>query len=153
MRITKYELEINKDKIPTLVKEKAVNYEKISLINPENINAMMNDIFNARSKAEEHVWILALNTKNNPIGIFEVSHGTNKISIAEPREIFIRLCLCGADNFILIHNHPSGDTSPSMQDLQATEKIKNASKIMNINILDHIIIGDDYYSFAENKML
>jgi DNA repair protein RadC len=64
---------------------------------------------------------------------------------------FNRLLLCGANSFVLLHNHPSGDTSPSKEDIAAFKRIKQCSELLGINFLDNIIVGDNYYSFIENN--
>lgn len=72
------------------------------------------------------------------------------------REIFMKLCLCGAANFMLAHNHPSGETAPSKPDLEVTETICKAGKMMQIELLDHVIIGRDnydFYSFQQYGMI
>lgn len=151
MRITKYSTELDADRKNILVKEESKTYPNTGrLDSPAKINDMINYIYNAKAKAEEYVWMIALDTKCNPIGIFEVSHGIVNASLVSPREIFIRLCLCGASGFVLAHNHPSGDILPSKEDIQITSQIIEAGKILNINLFDHIIIGDGYYSFREN---
>ena len=152
MRIVKYSAEIGLDKRTILVKEESKNYPGINkLDSPQKIADMFRSIYHADKKAEEYVWIIALDTKNKPIGIFEMSHGTVNSSLISPREIFVRLCLCGATYCILVHNHPSGDVTPSKEDVKVTERIKAAGEIMNISLLDHIIIGDCYYSFRKNN--
>ncbi len=151
MRITKYSIEMECDGRNILVKENAKNYPETSNLNsPQKIVKMMNDIYNVTVKAEEYMWLIALDTKCKPIGLFEVSHGTVNSSIVSPREIFVRLCLCGAAFFILVHNHLSHDVSPSREDVETTNRFKKAGELMNIKLLDHIIIGDGYYSFNEN---
>ena len=70
-----------------------------------------------------------------------------------PREIFLRLCLCNAKHFIAIHNHPSGNASPSKDDISLTKRLEECGKLMGIALIDHIIIGDDHFSFAHNNML
>lgn len=109
---------------------------------PEEIVNMLNAAFDAEHLAEEHTWAVAFNTQLKPIGIFELSHGTVNASLLSPREIMIRLCLCGAVTFIMAHNHPSGIVSPSDEDLKVTERIQKAGEIMNIRLLDHIIVAD-----------
>lgn len=152
MRITKYSMELDTDRKNILVKEDSKNYPAINrLDSPEKVKDMLNYIYNAKAKAEEHMWLIALDTKCNLIGLFEISHGTVNASLVSPREIFIRLCLCGAASCILAHNHPSGDTTPSTEDIKVTSRIKEVGEMMNINLLDHIIIGDIYYSFRENN--
>lgn len=154
MKITKYVVELEAQK-NILVKESSKNYPQINELNSaDKVTKMMNDCFRANKKAEEHVWLLAMNTKCHLIGAFEVSHGAVNFSVVQPREIFVRLCLCGATSFIVVHNHPSGDVTPSKQDMEVTSKLKNAAEIMSISMLDHIIIGgEQYYSFNENHII
>ena len=152
MRIIKYTTHLDNDRKPILIKKNSSNYPNVCrLDSPQKITDMINTIYNASVLTEEYMWMIALDTKCNPIGIFEISHGTVNASLISPREIFMRLCLCGATSFVLIHNHPSGDITPSKEDINVTTQMKEAGKLMNINILDHIIIGDIYYSFRENN--
>lgn len=152
MRVTSYAVELN-GVLNVLTKESAVNYETILLNNPVYIVRMMNDVFRMNRKAEEHVYILAMNTKCKLIGVFLLTKGTVNATIVSPREIFVRLCLCGACGYVLLHNHPSGDTTPSNEDINVTKRMKECSTLMGIKMMDHIIIGDDYYSFNEKGLL
>lgn len=95
MRITKYKTELDENRHNVLVKEFATNYNADNLNNPEAISNMLNTCFNMNRLAEEHLYLIALNTKNKPLGVFEVSHGTVNASLINPREIFIRLFLVG----------------------------------------------------------
>jgi len=154
MRIIKYKTLLNKDKLNILVKERSVNYQFEQLNNPELIAQMMNDVFELNKQSEEFLYIVAVNTKCKPIGVFEVSHGTVNNSFFSPREIFIKALLTGAVYIILAHNHPSGDITPSPDDVEATKRIKEAGDLIGIGLLDHIIVGDqNYYSFKENKLV
>lgn len=154
MRITEYNVRLNEDKIPILLKESATNYSNAKELNDdEKIANMMKDVFDAGKMPEEHFWILALDMKFHPIGVFEVSRGSLDECILHPREIFLRLCLCNAKHFIAIHNHPSGNTSPSKDDILLTKRLKECGKLMGIALIDHIIIGDGHFSFAHNNML
>lgn len=154
MRITTYATELDSDRKNILVKESSSNYPDIDrLDSPEKVANILNGVFHAKAKAEEHLWLIALDNKCKPIGVFEVSHGTVNSSAISPREIFVRLCLCGAANCILAHNHPSGDATPSQDDINATSRIKEAGELMDIRLLDHVIIGQEYYSFREQSTL
>lgn len=156
MRITKYDTELQDDYRNVLVKEFSKNYPTDDkLNNPEMISHMMCEIFRADRKAEEHVWVIAFTKKFSLIGIFDVSHGTASASLISTREIFVRLCLCGAVQFVLVHNHPSGDTTPSVEYIKVTERMKEAGQLMDIPCMDHIIIGKNgaYYSFTEHNIL
>ncbi len=151
MRITRYKVVLDDHRKNVLVKETSTNYSEKQLNSPNKIVDMVNHVFDASRLAEEYVWVLAMDSKNHCIGVFELVHGTVNMSYVSPREIFVRLCIIGAVNFVLVHNHPSGDITPSKEDELITNKVYTAGLIMGINILDHIIIGDDcYYSFNEN---
>lgn len=155
MRITEYKTMINEEKHDELVKVKSFNYsfENNSSypISPEHFVKMFNDVYSLNKMAEEYVYIIAVNTKMHILGIFEISHGTCNTSFCGAREIFIKLLLSSASNFILIHNHPSGSCYPSKIDIDTYKKIKEIGDTIGIPILDSIIIGeDDYYSFLEN---
>lgn len=155
MRITKYNLQFDENRTNVLVKDFTKNIAEMSALNtPEKITKMFNYVFNANKQAEEYVYLLALDTKMNCKGIFEVSHGAVNYSVVNPREIFIRLCLCGAVYFIIAHNHPSGEVSPSKEDINVTNRLKQAGEILGIELLDHIIIAEDkYLSLKEEKLI
>ena len=151
MRITLYRSELNENKHNTLVKEKAINYPSESINSPQAVTNMLNTVFHLNKQAEEHVYMIAVNVKNKILGVFEISHGSVDQSICEPREIFIRALLCGASGIILAHNHPSGDTTPSNEDAKIYQRIKESGKLIGINLLDSIIVGDTYFSFKEQE--
>ncbi len=151
MRITIYKTELNNDLHTKLVKERAYNYNVEKLNTPSYVVQVMNDVFHMNKLSEEYMYMIALNSKCKPIGFFEISHGASDCCLSNPREIFNRLLLCGANSFILLHNHPSGDTTPSSEDIDVFKRIKQCSRLIGINFLDNIIIGDGYYSFNENN--
>lgn len=154
MRITSYSIEVNPDRTINLVKESAVNYQtgESNLSSPEAITKMFNDIFRLGYKAEEYFYILCLNSALRPIGVFEISHGGGNYAKVSMREIMQRVLLSGAIGFIAIHNHPSGNLTVSQSDIEITKKIVAASKLMDIDFLDHIIIGgNDYHSMREDE--
>lgn len=154
MRITKYRTELDQNKHNILVKESAVNYGIDSLSSPQAIVEVFNNCFSLNRLAEEHIYMIALSTKNKPLGVFEISHGTINASLCNPREIFIRLLLAGASSFIIAHNHPSGDCTPSNEDIAITKRIKECANIMGISFLDHIIIADStYMSFQDRGLI
>lgn len=152
MRITKYATLLNYEKHCLLVKENAVNYPVKTLDNPEQIYTMLCDVFNHNRQTEEYVYLLCFNVKCRLLGIFELSHGSVNASFCSPREILQKTLLCNATSFVLAHNHPSGDVSPSKKDIFLYRKIKKASELMDISFLDNLIIGDDYYSFYEHDI-
>lgn len=157
MRITEYNAKITReDDLTVLVKEKATNYETTAkgLNTPEAIVEMMNVIFKLNQCAEEYFYMIAFNAMYKPIGVFEISHGTVDYTVLSPREVLIRALLSAAVSITLIHNHPSGFTTPSEADIKTTKKMKEAADIIGIHLLDHIIIGDgNYHSFKESGLL
>lgn len=97
----------------------------------------------------EKLICLMLNAKNVVIGMDVVSVGTLTQSTAHPRELYKAAILSNAASIILVHNHPSGDPTPSREDIQMTERVAKAGEILGIKLLDHVIIAElDNYSFA-----
>ena len=101
----------------------------------------------------EHFVIAMLDRKGNVLGLNTVSIGSVSSSVVHPREVFKPAIIMGASSIILCHNHPSGDTAPSREDIDVTKKLVEGGKILNIEILDHVIIGDSYYSFKERGLI
>ncbi len=114
-----------------------------------------------RSDSVEKVWVLCLDRKNKLIQALPVTSGTATSSLIHPREVFRPAIRLGAAAIILAHNHPSGDPTPSSADLQVTRKIFKASISLDIEMHDHIIIGEPencpeslgYYSFSDSGHL
>jgi len=104
--------------------------------------------------SQENCYCFCLDIKNNVKSIELISRGSLNTSIVHPREVLKAAVLTNAASIILVHNHPSGDPDPSLDDIQITDRIKQACKIMGINILDHIIVGQNqYFSFKQKDML
>ena len=142
MRVNTYKVMLNADQHNFLVKESAQNYpEERDLTSVDSVVNVLCGAFQMDRLAEEHCFLIGVNNKNKPVGFFELSHGSVCSSIVSPREIFIRLLLSGSVRFFLAHNHPSGDPSPSQEDLVLTRKLIECGKLMGIELLDHIIIG------------
>ena len=154
MRINFYEAVLSEDDRTKLLKERAVNYEAGKLSNPEDIVLMMRRLLHMEQMAEEHCYMIAMNSSCKVLGIFFISKGTVNVSLITPREIYIRALLSGAVQIILCHNHPSGNVVPSEQDIAITRRIKEAGEMISISLADHIIVGSDsYLSFKEAKIL
>lgn len=101
----------------------------------------------------EHFWSLLLNTKNRVLSIQKVAVGTLNRSNVHPRELFRGAIKKSAAAMILVHNHPSGDTTPSKDDLDVTKRLCEVGRIIGIEILDHIIIGDNEYTSIKSEGL
>ena len=137
-----------------LVKEESKKYEVDNVIeSPDDIYNVCKNILRLDKQAEEVLQILALNNKNKVIGLFEVSRGSIDSSICNPREIFKRLLLINASKFILAHNHPSGDETPSKDDILIAQHIKQCGDLLNIELLDFCVIGKKLYSFKSEFII
>ncbi len=105
----------------------------------------------------EILGVMCLNTKNNVINISMVSMGSLNTSIAHPREIFKTAMLSNAASIIMFHNHPSGHLTPSKEDRDTSIRIKDVGKLLGIELLDSLIIGNDsedgYFSFKESGII
>lgn len=102
----------------------------------------------------EYFRVMLLNTKNRVLGIETVSIGSLNASLVHPREVFKRAIQRSAAAIILLHNHPSGDPSPSSEDKEITQQLCKAGRIIGIEILDHIVIGDHVFtSFREKGLI
>lgn len=108
---------------------------------------------------KEHLVAVLLNTKLRMIGYHVVSVGSLNEAVAHPREIFRAAILAGAYALLLMHNHPSGDPAPSEADRRLTHKIREAAQLLQINLLDHVIVGSPetgepaHFSFREAGVL
>lgn len=124
----------------------------LSFRNPKSVAEYYMEEF--RMKTQEHMLLIMLNTKSVLIGEKVVFKGTVNASIVSPREIFIEAIQQEAVYIILLHNHPSGDPTPSREDIALTKRIKEAGRLIDIQLIDHIIIGDHkYVSFSEKDLL
>lgn len=132
--------------LPSLVvqHEYVTDIEKVS--NPEQIYHLFHEVLKLQLRTEEYVYLVGLNTKGFILGVFEVAHGNASSCVMNGCGIFQRLLLVGATGFVVVHNHPSGDPTPSGADLEATERLKKQAELMEIPMLDHIIIGGDTFS-------
>lgn len=107
-----------------------------------------------RHARQEITKLLLLDTKSRLIGQSDISKGTVNASLVTPRELLIEAVKKEAVSMILIHNHPSGDPTPSSADIALTNRVKKAGDIVGIQLLDHIIIGNNrYMSFAEERLI
>jgi DNA repair protein RadC len=101
----------------------------------------------------ENFVVVLLNTKNEVIETSTVSVGTLGASLVHPREVFKPAIRASAASVILAHNHPSGKVEPSREDHEVTRRLGEAAGILGIEVLDHVIVGDGYYSMKEHGML
>jgi len=106
-----------------------------------------------KGETVEHFAVMLLNTKNHIIGFRDVSVGSLSASIVHPREVFRIAVVDATAAIILVHNHPSGDPTPSKEDVGITEHLVKCGKTMDIPVLDHIVIGDGRFISMKEKGL
>ena len=127
---------------------------------PEKIAEYLRDAY-AKNPCRESLWVGCLDRKNKPISRTMVTLGTLTCALAHPREVFKIAILASAAAIVVSHNHPSGDPAPSAQDVQLTRQLREAAKIIGIDLIDHVIVGtveDDplkvgHYSFRNAGLL
>lgn len=129
--------------------------DKIEINNSMDAYNVFKDLFDPNTIVwSEEMILLALNRKNEVYAWRRVSSGGTTGTVCDPKVIFSILLNCGASSFILAHNHPSGSLAPSTQDFSVTKKLKDGGKMLDIELLDHLIIGhESYHSMADNKQL
>ena len=108
---------------------------------PDDLAGFVRDSLRLQDCAEEYLYLLCFDTAGHMIGCAEASHGTVNMSLVSNREILQKALLLGAVRIALAHNHPSGDTTPSSQDIEATASLKTAADILGISLIDHIIVS------------
>lgn len=103
---------------------------------------------------QEEVKILLLNRANIVLGIYEMSKGGTSGTVVDIKIILGIALKCNASSIVITHNHPSGTLEPSEPDKSITKKLKEACRILDLNLLDHLIVtGQGYYSFSDNLIL
>jgi DNA repair protein RadC len=130
--------------------------EEVQLNRPDKVAEYLRTAFD-ENPLQEAFYCVYLDRKNHPIGRHLVTLGTATSTLVAPREVFRGAILAGATALVVAHNHPSGDPSPSAADVQITRVLREASKIIDIELLDHVIVGDlkgdprnvGHYSFRE----
>lgn len=119
--------------------------------NPRDVADLLSE--QLRYLQKEHFVCLFLNTKNHVISRETLSIGSLNAAVVHPREVFRAAIKCSSAAIICAHNHPSGDPSPSPEDIQLTLRLMEAGKIVGIDVLDHIVIGDGRYVSLKEKGL
>jgi DNA repair protein RadC len=140
-----------------LVKDRRVAFEQCQLINSQQSQPLIKKLIESQGQPDrEQFCIILLNSKNEIIGLNIVSTGNLSSAPVHPREVLKPAILSNSAAMILSHNHPSGDLSPSPEDIEITSTIVQASKIMGIQVHEHLIISmndDRYFSFADHGII
>lgn len=107
-----------------------------------------------RRETKEHFLALHLNSKNHLLCLEMVSVGSLSAAVVHPREVYKSALLSSAAAVIFVHNHPSGDPTPSREDLELTKRLQEAGELLGIRVLDHVILGGEgHLSFADRGLL
>lgn len=122
---------------------------KIKIKNPEDVAKLLME--EMRYEKREIAKVIILNTKNIVLKVLDISFGGINFAMIEPKEVLSEAIKMQAPKIILIHNHPSGDPTPSTQDFKFTDRIYEACEILGVELLDHIIIGDGYFESIFSK--
>lgn len=162
INVIKYGIELDSKRHPRLVSEDRYRYEcddwkcddwkfDVGLI-----ARMMRECFRLDHKAEEYAFALAYSGDDELLGVFELTHGFANETKVNARNLMIRMLLVGAQGFVIIHNHPSGDVTPSAADIRLCDFIRGYSHIMGMICMDFLIVGKSlghkdnwFYSFRE----
>ena len=137
-----------------LVKEESHRYEVGTHLNsPYDVVDFLTKVVKIHENAEEVLILIALDTKNKTIGWFEVARGSINSAVVNPREVFKRAILCNSASIMIAHNHPSGNVTPSQEDIAITKRMFECGKILDIKLLDHLIIGESYTSLKEEGII
>lgn len=125
-------------------------YRKITINSSQDAaNLLMDEM---KYEKREIVKLIILNTKNVVIAIKDIAFGGTNFAMIDPKEVLIYPIKMSAPNIILVHNHPSGDSKPSKDDIRVTSRIIKAAEIMGIHLLDHIVLGFNEYTSVFTKM-
>ena len=136
-----------------LMKESAHKYADIPerLISPDKVVKYADSVLNFDRLPVENFVLVPVDNKLKPLGVFVVTVGTVDASIVSSRDVFQAALLCNASSIFVLHNHPSGDPTPSKEDIEVTDRLKKAGELMNIPLLDHVIVGEKkYYSIVSD---
>ena len=144
-----YEYSLNIDRVskrPYLVKEEKVDYPNARKMNrPDKIVDMMRQVYRIDDKATEHIYMITMNVKCDVTGVFLIGKGGVNSCAVDMTDVMTCAVLAGAKRIVIVHNHPSGDPSPSREDFDFTKKIATAGDMMAIQLLDSLIVGDESY--------
>ncbi len=127
------------------------NKKSVFIMNPKKV---FNELKNIRSSKKEHFIVFFLDVRNQVIKREIISIGILNSSLVHPREVFEPAIKNTASQIIITHNHPSGDSQPSTEDIQITKRLVKAGEILGIEIIDHVIVtADSYFSMKEKRCL
>lgn len=135
-----------------LVKESpSITYTQRTISQPEDVCSLVKDFLEEADR--EMMILICLNRKGEPTALQIVSIGTLNSSLVHPREVYKTAILSNSASIILVHNHPSGHSEPSKEDIEVTKRIKEAGELLGIELLDHVIVGAGVNTFHSLKSM
>jgi DNA repair protein RadC len=135
----------------TVVRERGQPSPRV-LSGPDAVALLARDLTREADDDKEHFWAILLNAQNHYLLHTEVSVGTQSAALVHPREVLGPALREGAASLILVHNHPSGDPTPSREDLRLTRQLADGARLLDLRLHDHVIIGNGterWTSFAQ----
>lgn len=153
MRVVKYKTKLTDSQKAVLEKEFSINYPEMDrkMNEPGKVARIGRDVLRLQEQSEEYLYMFCVNVKLELIAVFELSHGNVNSSIFSVREMFQKALLANAVSIILMHNHPSGDCSPSRADINSTKRAVEAGQLLGVEVLDHVIIGRPGFCSLKEK--
>lgn len=143
----------NKGTFLELVKEQAIKYESTKIAKSDDVFELMKAL-KVVGRDIEQFWTICLDSKYKVCGIFLISQGCTNSAVVKSKEIYKRALMVNATSVIFSHNHPSGDTTPSRQDIILIKNLVSAGQLLGIEVLDHVIVSDmGYYSLKKNNYI
>lgn len=149
--IKEYKLFRNEDRHPYLRVKEEFEYETDIFSDSYNIATLMVELYNMNELFIEYSYVLGFNYSNKLLGIIELGHQTDNEALTPIKEMFISLLLMGANNFVLVHNHPGNNLKASAQDENLANKIKLCENLLGITFRDSIIITDEDFLSLKNE--
>jgi len=131
-----------------LVKESSMLYQRRTIRSPRGAYDLVQSVEEAD---REHFMVVCLDVKNRPTSINVCHVGSLNESLAHPREVLKTAVLSNAASVLVAHNHPSGDPTPSPEDIEVTQRLAQAGEILGIEVLDHLIVGDGEFVSLKEK--
>ena len=156
MKISTYRIEMRgRGRIPVRVREETFDIGEYGWDGPKEMARIACMAFRLHKMAEEYVVAIAMDARGKPKAAFEISHGSDGCAPASACGILRRVLLAGSDMYVLLHNHPSGNTEPSANDREACAGLEKASSAIGVKLVDFIIVGKGgrYCSFLESGLM
>lgn len=154
MELPLHTITMNKGKLAASYSHTMPAANRPKITNSRDAYELLTPLFDGIIDYKERFILLLLNRANKVLGYVLVSEGGVTGTVVDPKIVFQHALMTNATGLVLCHNHPSGQLTPSAQDTEITAKLKQGAKMLDMQILDHIILTEEsYYSFADNSLL